>query len=276
MLPIKFDRVPEIKLIACDMDGTLLDDDQEIHDDFWPLVDQLHSLGIIFCAASGRQYFNLLERFHHIADKVIFIAENGTYVVQGGVELSSNCIARETAHELIKVSRTLKSRGINAGAVLSGKRSAYIERKDEAFLAQVTKYYHRLKLVDDLMTIKDDFLKVSLFDFESAEQMAAPEFTSFQSSCQVVLSGHHWLDIMAQGVNKGSGVRQVQNILNIGMGQTMAFGDFLNDIEMMDEADYSFAMENAHPQLKKRAKFIAPGNTENGVVRTIKSVLRIC
>ena len=55
----------------------------------------------------------------------------------------------------------------------------------------------------------------------------------------------------------------------------MVFVYFLNDLQMMDEATYSFAMANAHPQLKARAGYLAPGNADNGVVRTIKSVLRI-
>jgi hydroxymethylpyrimidine pyrophosphatase-like HAD family hydrolase len=53
----------------------------------------------------------------------------------------------------------------------------------------------------------------------------------------------------------------------------MVFGDFLNDLEMMGAADYSFAMDNAHPLLRERARYIAPPNSENGVVRTISSVL---
>ena len=55
----------------------------------------------------------------------------------------------------------------------------------------------------------------------------------------------------------------------------MVFGDFLNDLEMMDEATYSFAMANAHPLLKERANYLSPGNADNGVVRTIKAVLGI-
>ena len=52
-----------------------------------------------------------------------------------------------------------------------------------------------------------------------------------------------------------------------------ATADFLNDLQMMDEATYSFAMANAHPALKERARYLSPGNTDNGVVRTIKAVL---
>ena len=57
--------------------------------------------------------------------------------------------------------------------------------------------------------------------------------------------------------------------------QTMAFGDYLNDLELLDAAAYSFAMDNAHPEVRARARYVAPANTRNGVARTIASVLGI-
>lgn len=257
------------------MDGTLLDDEDAIDDEFWPLVDQLQAREIVFCPASGRQYYNLLERFKPIADKVIFMAENGTYVVRGGIELSSDCLTREVVGNLIRVTRNLNSGKANVGAVLCGKRSAYIERTDPEFLSEVVRACHRLEMVDDLLAVEDDILKVAIFDFESSERVAAPAFECFRNSHQVVVSAEHWLDIMALEANKGSGLRHIQETLRITREQTMAFGDFLNDLEMMDEATYSFAMANAHPLLKERARFLSPGNAHNGVVRTIKSVLGI-
>lgn len=257
------------------MDGTLLDDDNAIHADFWPLIDQLHARGIIFCPASGRQYYNLLERFKPIADEVIFIAENGTYVVQNGIELSSDCLARNVTQDLVRIARKIYAKAASIGVVLCGKRSAYIERIDPDFRAEVDKYYQRLEIVDDLLTVEDDILKVAIFDFESSERVAYPFFASYRTTHQVVVSGEHWLDVMAPQANKGSGIRHIQEALAITREQTMVFGDFLNDLEMMDEATYSFAMANAHPQLKERAKYLAPGNADNGVVRTIKSVLGI-
>jgi Cof subfamily protein (haloacid dehalogenase superfamily) len=268
-----FDHVPDIKLIACDMDGTLLDDEDAIHDEFWPLIDRLHARGITFCPASGRQYFNLRERFEPIADEVIFIAENGTYVVRGDTELSSDCLDRQVARELVGVARGLNESGADVGAVLCGKRSAYIERADEPFLTEVVKYYQRLQIVADLDEIDDDVLKVAIYDFDSSERVSAPAFAAFRDTHQVVVSGQHWLDIMDLHANKGSGIRHIQEVLGITKDQTMVFGDFLNDLEMMDEATYSFAMANAHPELAERARFQAPENTANGVVRTIKSVL---
>jgi Cof subfamily protein (haloacid dehalogenase superfamily) len=273
--PIRLDHVPDIRLIACDMDGTLLDDEHAIHDDFWPLIAELHARGVIFCPASGRQYYSLLERFAPISDELIFIAENGTYVMRKGVELSSDCLTRAAAHELIGVYRDLKRGEGDVGAVLCGKRSAYIETNTPEFLAEVVKYYQRLEIVDDLLAIEDDFLKVALFTFRSSERVIYPAFTRFGQSHQVVVSGAHWMDIMAPQANKGAGIRHIQEKLQISREQTMVFGDFLNDLEMMDEAAYSFAMANAHPLLKERAGFLSPGNADNGVVRTIKSVFAI-
>ena len=74
-----FDPTPDIRLIVADMDGTLLDDEKQMHDQFWPLIDELHRRGILFSPASGRQYYTLLREFADIADEMVFIAENGSW-----------------------------------------------------------------------------------------------------------------------------------------------------------------------------------------------------
>ena len=273
VFPVDLDHIPDIRLIACDMDGTLLDDDDAIHDEFWPLIETLYARGVIFCPASGRQYSSLLNRFEPIADDLIFIAENGTYVVQKGVELSSDPLALGDARTMIRVARELKLREPGVNMVLCGKRSAYIESTDQAFNNEIAKYYLQLEIVDDLSTVEDDILKVAIFAFQSSERVTYPAFERFSGSHQVVVSGQHWLDVMVKNANKGSGIRHIQDTLGIARDQTMVFGDFLNDMEMMDEATYSFAMANAHPALKERARYLSPGNTDNGVVRTIKAVL---
>ena len=116
-------------------------------------------------------------------------------------------------------------------------------------------------------------LKVAIYDFASAEHNTAPRLAGLAGSHQVVVSGAHWVDVMSPTANKGRAVRQVQKTLGVTPDQTMVFGDFLNDLEMMDAATYSFAMANAHPLLKERAGWVAPTNNANGVVRTIRTVL---
>ena len=86
-----------IKLIATDMDGTLLNSNNEIHNDFYDVFSTLKEKEIIFAAASGRQYYNLVEKFKDIKDDMMFIAEYGTFVVYKGKELIFNSLDIITA-----------------------------------------------------------------------------------------------------------------------------------------------------------------------------------
>ncbi len=271
-----FDPTPDIRLIVADMDGTLLDDEKQLHEHFWPLIEELHRRGILFSPASGRQYYTLLREFSDIADELVFIAENGSLVMRRGQEVSSDCLLRADALRLVRVLRAAATDGVDAGVVVCGKHSAYIERSDPAFVEQVDRYYARLRVVDDLIeVIDDDVLKIAIYDFDSAEHSTLPALSQFAGSHKVTLSGEHWLDVNTTTANKGHAISALQDAFGITPAQTMVFGDFLNDLEMMDTAHYAFAMHNAHPLLRERAKFVAPSNNDNGVVRTIASILDI-
>jgi Cof subfamily protein (haloacid dehalogenase superfamily) len=271
-----FDPRPDIRLIVADMDGTLLDDDKELDEQFWPLVEELSRRGVLFCPASGRQYYTLLDQFADIADDMVFIAENGSCVMRRGIEVSSDGLTRDDARRLVASLRETIIAGADAGVVVCGKHSAYVERSDPAFFGEVEPYYRRLKVVDDLMTvIDDDVLKIAVYDLESSERNIEPALTAFQETHLVTVSGEHWLDVTTRTANKGRAISHLQDALGITPAQTMVFGDFLNDLEMMDSAEYSFAMDNAHPLLRERARYVAPANSDNGVVRTIAAVLDI-
>jgi hydroxymethylpyrimidine pyrophosphatase-like HAD family hydrolase len=61
--------------------------------------------------------------------------------------------------------------------------------------------------------------------------------------------------------------------MNFTFEQTMSFGDYFNDVEMLKESYYSYAMENAHPGVKELARFSAPSNTEDGVIKAVNAFL---
>lgn len=259
-----------IKLIATDMDGTLLNTNNEIDQEFYGVFKKLRQKGIIFAAASGRQYFNLLKRFEDIKDDMMFIAENGTFVVYKGEEVLVNALDKSSAKKLIEVGRTIN----NAYVIVCGKKSAYIEETDSRFIKETEKYYERYEVVKDLTKVQDDILKVTICDFSGSESNSNNYYEEYRQALQVTISGKLWLDITAKGVNKGVTINKIQELLNIKYKETMVFGDYLNDLEMMDSAYYSYAMENAHDDLKKVSRFIAESNDNNGVVKAIKEVMK--
>ena len=171
-----FERTPDIRLIATDMDGTLLDDDKRLNAEFWPLLEELDRRGVLFCPASGRQYTTLLREFENVADDMVFIAENGSMVMRGGQEISSACLPREEIENLVLALRRAIAGGVDAGAVVCGKRSAYVERSDAAFIDQVGRYNAKLEIVADLLDVvdHDEILKIAVFDFGSAEHSTLP------------------------------------------------------------------------------------------------------
>ena len=171
------------------------------------------------------------------------------------------------------VSGLARSTTADVGLVVCGVRSAYVERLDAPFLAEVEKYYASLEIVEDLMAVGDDVLKVAVFDFDDAEPTAATMLADVARTHQVVISSTHWVDVMHPGANKGVGVRALQDALGVSRDQTVAFGDYLNDLELLDAAGLSFAMANAHPEEREACRYVAPSNREHGVVTTLTSLL---
>lgn len=265
----------DIRLVVTDMDGTLLDDAKRIPAGLWPVLAELRRRDVLFSPASGRQYATLAEQFAGNDEGMVFIAENGTYVVRDGVELSSDPLEPSTVTRLVAAARDFAARGADVGAVVCGKRSAYVERTDEAFLAEVRKYYVRHRVVTDASAVDDDIIKVAFFDFGPAERTVAPALAPFTGTHQVVVSGEHWVDVMSRTANKGAALRRLQRDLGITPAQTLVFGDYLNDLEMLDAAEWSFAMANAHPEVIGRARHLAPSNNDNGVLRTIARLLHL-
>ena len=122
-----------IKLVAADMDGTLLNSQHELNPDFFGLFNQMKASGILFAAASGRQYHNIYNRFEGIQDEMVFIAENGSYVVYQGVELLVQAMEREVAMKQVFAARAID----NTFTILCGKKCAYIENEQPDFMKQL-------------------------------------------------------------------------------------------------------------------------------------------
>ncbi len=262
----------DVRLVVADMDGTLLDDSGAVPGGFWPLLEVMRQRGIAFAPASGRQCATLGRLFERALQGMPLIAENGSYVVRDGAEVSSSTIDRDVVVGVVEAVRAAVADGYDLGAVVCGKRSAYIERLDEAFRQECDKYYAALTEAPDVLVPEDDVLKLAIFDFGSALE-SAPLFERFKAGHQVVVSGPNWIDIMCEGVNKGAAVRALQAEMGITRAQTMVFGDFFNDAEMLDEADWSFAMANAHPEIQKRANYLAPASSDAGVVTVLERLL---
>ncbi|MTB89674.1 HAD family phosphatase [Aeromicrobium senzhongii] len=266
---------PDIRLVVADLDGTLLDEHKRLPDGTIDLIRDLQAAGVAFAPASGRQWATLTAMFEPVSDGLVIIAENGSYVTDRGTEVAVHPLDAAWVSTSVARIQELADEGVDLGIVVCGVKSAWITRTDRPFLDQVEPYYRRLEVTDDLTTIDDTIIKLAVHDFGDLEAVTAPFLREYCHPNPVAVSGAHWVDVMAEGVDKGLAVRELQKAMGIDATQTMAFGDYLNDYEMLQAADWSFAMGNAHPDIIDVANYTAPPNTENGVITTVRTVLGI-
>lgn len=274
---VTLDHLPtdaDIRLVVADMDGTLLDGHGQVPHAFWPLLEIMNARDILFAPASGRQAATLVKTFSHVGEGMPIIAENGCLVMLDGEIVSANPIDPAVVAEVIEVERGLRADGHDLGMIFCGIKQAWTERGDEQFLADCGRYFAALEPVDDVLAVDDRAVKLAVNDFGHATETIA-RFDRFRDRLQVMVSGPEWVDMIAPGSNKGTAIRALQQRLGITRAQTAVFGDYLNDLPMMAEADWSFAMANAMPEITAAANHRAPANTEAGVVSVLARLLGV-
>lgn len=263
-----------IKLIAADMDGTLLDSKKRLPEGLFSLIHALRERGVRFAPASGRQYYTLYAQFGEIADELVYICENGSVVCDGARMISFEAMPAEEVCRSIEVVRSLP--GVEA--IVSARDGGFYETSnDPEFLANAAHYSVRRTVVPDLLEFcrYEPVCKVAIYCKGRAEEVLLPAFHTFAETSQMVVSGEDWMDLTRPGMNKGLAVSALCKSLHILPEECMAFGDYMNDLEMLQAVGESYAMANGHEELKKAAKHICPSNDEDGVCRTIRAVFGI-
>ncbi len=256
-----------IKLIASDMDGTLLNDEKRLPDNFFDILKKLKDRNIEFVVCSGRSYVTLELDFKEIMNETVFICDNGAYIADHGKNIYTNVIDRNLWLELIEKSSEIK--GIRI--IVCGIDGTYYLPDDSEYEKIVKLYYPNSRKVNDFSEINDSIFKVSICDITDPRENSYNILRSyFKNRLSMQISGPFYLDIMNKGVDKGTAFEKIQKNIGASYEETMVFGDFYNDISLLSKAKYSFVMENANEDMKKYGNFIAENNNKCGVIKAIE------
>lgn len=261
-----------IKLIATDMDGTFLDSNKRFDFEFIDIFYELKKRDIKFVVASGNQYYRLFQKFVPLSEQIYFIAENGCFIAKGARQLYCNIIENE---DLIKIKDVLANYK-ELVIVLCGREGAYILNKNLKYKNEIIKYYCNYRFVDSFDDINDDIMKVSIYDQnEKINEIIKIVQKLLPDHIKIVTSGNAWMDIQNKNINKGIGMAFLQSLYNIKPEECMAFGDHMNDYELLQQVKYGYAMENAVDPIKEVAYQVIDSNDNQGVIRKIKEILEI-
>ena len=247
-----------VKLIACDIDGTLLSTSRQ---EISPLVfDQLGRLlekGIVFAAASGRQYLSLRRLFAPFEDKIYYICNNGAVIYKpysgGDIAddlLSKTPLPRQETEELCRYIMAEDKFELLVG----GESMEYIIPKSFDLSPHLNQIGYSYKTVSSTAEIPDDIIKVSAFCPDGAQPHVFKLQKLWGGRFNVALSGKRWIDITLS--DKGTGLFSLCSLLGVSLRDAMAIGDNYNDLPMLKIAGHPVVMEGAVQEIKNTGKHI--------------------
>lgn len=239
-----------IRMIASDIDGTLLQNGQEsLPPEIHGIIRQLAARGITFCVASGRQFSNLYSLFGESAAQIGYVCENGALVFGKGQydrPLKKLTISRDLIREL---SVTISEQP-ECDILFSAPDVSYLMLKSRDTLRKIQPYLgDKTVLIDSVEEIRDEIVQVSAYCGPGTHSVW-DAFSHLRDRVHVVVSGPHWIDFSC--ATKGLGLKYLCDALSVAPDEVMAFGDNFNDVPMLDLVGSPFIMENAVAALRER------------------------
>lgn len=269
-----------IKLIATDMDGTLLDQRGQLDlPRLEKILDKLDQRGVRFVIATGNEVHRMRQLLEHLADRVVLVVANGARIFE-----SDKLIQAQTWDDAM-VDRALahfKGRECQDQFVVTAMNGGFVKEGTvftelDKFMTpeMIEKFYQRMHFVDEFDSkLFGGVLKMSMVVGEERLDSVLQEVNDlFDGGVRAVSSGYGCIDILQDGIHKAWGLVELLKRWNLKPEQIMAFGDSENDIEMLELAGISYAMENAEDRVKEIATEVAPANSQAGVYQVLENWL---
>jgi len=284
-----------IKLIATDMDGTLLNAAHEISEENINAIKYAQSKGITVVIATGRAFYEASTPMAETDLKVPYICLNGAEVRDESfnimntshlnhelVERIKAILDREDVYYQVYTNRGIytedptKDLDIYLDIAKQAGQEADVEKIKQGIQKRINN--GTLKVVNSYEEIEDIpgelIMKVLAFNPDLEKINAIGAELSAIPSLAISSSSRGNLEITHSDAQKGIALESIANQLNIDLKDVMALGDNLNDVSMLERVGYPVAVENAMPEVKAVAKYVTDTNENSGVGKAIMKLLK--
>ena len=253
------------KLIFFDIDGTLMDHNKMVPESTKRAIEQLQEKGHIVAIATGRAPFMYKELREELKIDT-YVSFNGQYVVVNGEPIYKNSLDKKGIELLTHLGITnqhplvyMDHENMKANAA----EHLYIQESVDSL-----KLKDNILSYDPLFYEKNALYQSLLFCTQDQEEEYIKHFKEFD-----FIRWHEYsVDVLPAGGSKAKGIQQVMDALGFKLEDVYAFGDGLNDLEMIQFVGHGVAMGNAHESLKKVAKYITKNVDEDGILEGLKLV----
>lgn len=262
------------KLIATDMDGTFLDSKGSYdRERFARVLTRLKEKGIRFVVASGRSYLGVQSLFADTQEDIIFIAENGSLVMEKGQAHVEAVMDQETYLSILTAAQTgpFSEKG---QWLLSGRRAGYVlSDTDASFIDKMTEYYGKVEVVERWEDVTDEVFKLTAILDEDFLLEVADWLNQVADGVTAMVTGFRSIDIVREDVDKRTGLEQLCQDLGIRPEEVVVFGDNFNDYQMMEFAGTAIAPSNARPEIQALADRVIGDHDSGAVLDYIEELL---
>lgn len=265
------------KAVAVDMDGTFLTEKKTFdHELFGKILVKLQENKIPFISATGNQLIRSHEYFEEFASGIDYVSENGAILEADGKVIKKTALDYDIAQKLLKFIQTDYPEAI---IMVSAEHHCYVLKStDQAEKDDIRIYYRKVKEINKFTDIdpSDSILKVCLTADDNLAAIIQDRFNEkYGDYVRGTSSGNMTIDLVHKGINKAKGVDDMLKYYQLEQKDLIAFGDGENDIGMLKACGYSYAMANANEKAKEVAKYEAPSNDDNGVLKVLAKYLDI-
>lgn len=260
-----------IKIVAIDIDGTLLTKDKKLTNQTIEIIKEASSKGVYIVIASGRPYQGIVP----ILQQLGLVNENNYTISFGGALVVNNLEGRPICDYSLNKSNALELTDLAAKMGLTSHvfadQNCYLEKENKYSTIEST-LNHIPLIYQSYDNLKDDAVvnKVMWVDDPEKLKVAHSQLNAdLFKKYSIVFSAPFFLEFLNPKAQKGLALKELTELLDLDYYNVMAIGDEENDKSMLKYAKIKVAMENANVNLKKVANYITSSNNEDGVAKAI-------
>ena len=254
------------RIFFFDIDNTLLDHRTlSIPSSALAAIDELKRDGHTIVVATGRSYGHS-RPFADLVQPDYVITQNGARILKNGQEVFTHPLDRESLIELFHwIHEQGHPYGVNQGTLgyLSERASCAAGPLESVCMPYQT---------DDRFYLRQPAYQAWLFYDEALDPRMAETILSRFPAFDLVRWHRTGVDVMPRGVNKWTGCQWVMQQTGFSPEQAIAFGDGLNDMQMLQGVGLGIAMDNGHPDLKAIADYVAPALHLDGIATMLEEL----
>ncbi len=260
--------VTELKLVAIDLDGTLLDDRKQLSQQNQQTLISLLEKGVKIVLASARDCASIRLKVPIELPGLFYIGSGGGLIYD-----AHTCLvqwAGNLSPELV-IEAVLFLQNFDHPIFLNAMNDYWVDRNNDRVKMIEERYNLLTQPFTNPLDVQEDIMRVSLAAPVRVLERAADEAKQkFEGRLQVSLASPDWLDLLPLQAGKGNLLAILQETYRITPDQTMAIGDYESDLSLFEHAHDRIAMGNAVPAVKSAATYVTGTNNEDGVALALK------